>query len=183
MNKCVTDTSEIAALVARAKAADHDAWEKLYRSAYQQLLTYASRRLDPEPARDAVAETMARAVAGIDRFQLNGVGFDGWLFGILRHVVADTQRATHKERERVRSEAPVAQAGPLDALIDGEEAAALREALSTLDPADQEILELRVVARLNSDEVAAVLGKRPGAVRMAQARALKRLEQRLKERV
>jgi RNA polymerase sigma-70 factor, ECF subfamily len=183
IHECVTDSLELAALVERAKACDHEAWEALYRGAYPRLLAYASRRLDPEPAIDAVAETMARAVAAIDRFQLERAGFDGWLFGILRHVVLDMHRAAYREQARVRHEAPVAESGPLDALIEGEEVTALREAFSTLDPADQEILELRVVAGLSSDEVATVIGKRPGTVRMAQARALDRLEQRLQERL
>jgi RNA polymerase sigma-70 factor, ECF subfamily len=38
-----------------------------------------------------------------------------------------------------------------------------------------------VVAGLSSEEVATVMGKRPGAVRMAQARALDRLRELLKE--
>ena len=42
-------------------------------------------------------------------------------------------------------------------------------AFATLDPDDQEVLELRVVAGLSSEEVAAALGKRPGAIRIAQS--------------
>ena len=56
-----------------------------------------------------------------------------------------------------------------------EEAASLRKAFEQLSPSEQELLELRVVGGLSADDVGSVLGKRAGAVRMAQARALDRL--------
>ena len=160
-------------LVERARRGDPSAWEQLYRLAYPRLLAYASGRLDREAARDAVAETMSRAVASIERFRWRGVGFDAWLFGILRHVVADAHRAMN--RPPPPASRAIAPAGPLDALVDGEDVAAVRRAWEQLRPDERELLELRVVAGLSAAEVAVVLGKRPGAVRMAQSRVLSRL--------
>ncbi|HEX7521113.1 MAG TPA: RNA polymerase sigma factor [Acidimicrobiia bacterium] len=178
------DQAGVPALVERAKACDHDAWEALYQRGYPQLSAYAARRLDPDRARDAVAETMARAVAKIKMYEGHGAGgFDGWLFGILRHVVIDAHRAARRDREGPPVLRPIAPAGPLDNVLEQEEADEVRAAFATLAPDDQEVLELRVVAGLSSEEVAAVLGKRPGAIRMAQSRALERLQRRLKERV
>lgn len=162
-------------LVERARAGEHAAWDELYRSIHPKLLAYARRRLDPEPARDAVAETMARAVARIDRFTWSGGGFDAWLFGILRHVVLDVQRAAGRRPTTQLTDRPSPDAEPLAHVLDDEEAVALRAAFSRLAPAERELLELRVVAGLSSEQVAAVVGKRPGAVRMAQARALEKL--------
>jgi RNA polymerase sigma-70 factor (ECF subfamily) len=164
-------------LVERARASDPDAWELLYRRAYPGLLAYARRRLDEERAHDAVAETMARAVAGLQRFAGRGGGFDAWLYGILRHVVVDLQRAKGR-----RPGDPVERgdgAGPLDYVLENEEASALRTAFASLDAADRELLELRVIAGLSAEEVGAALAKRPGAVRMAQSRALERLRRAL----
>jgi RNA polymerase sigma-70 factor (ECF subfamily) len=62
-----------------------------------------------------------------------------------------------------------------------DEHAAVRRALERLPADDREMLELRVVAGLSSDEVAYVLGMRPGAVRTAQSRALTRLRTYLAE--
>lgn len=50
----------------------------------------------------------------------------------------------------------------------------MRSAFRRLSPEDQEVLELRVVAGLSADGVGEVLGRRSGAVRMAQSRALGR---------
>lgn len=165
-------------LVARAGRADPDAWEALYRRVHPGLLAYAARRLDRERARDAVAETMARAVAGIDRFEWRGGGFDAWLYGILRHVVLDAYRAQGRDRAR-RERVEPRRAEPLDHVLDNEDAREVRAAFARLSPDDRELLELRVVAGLSAEEVGEVLGKRPGAVRMAQSRALERLRREL----
>jgi RNA polymerase sigma-70 factor, ECF subfamily len=178
--KCGTDDAEedLAILVERARAMDHAAWETLYRRLYPRLVAYARRRLDDDRARDAVAECFARAVAGIDRFAWRGAGFDAWVIGILRYVVIDEQRDRDRERRRRPELGPVVD-DPGDALIRDEEAVAVRAALQRLSSADRELLELRVVAGLSAEDVAAVIHKRPGAVRMAQARALGRLRAEL----
>jgi RNA polymerase sigma-70 factor (ECF subfamily) len=178
----VDDTTGQRALVAKARLGDAGAWESLYRRLYPQLAAYAGRRLDREAARDAVSEAMARAVARIGRFTWEGGGFDAWVFGILRHVVVDAQRARAASFSGTEpDEAPSSEPGPLDHVLGAERGSALRAAFGRLSLADQEVLELRVVAGLSSDEVAAVVGKRPGAVRMAQARALERLRELLEE--
>ena len=171
----------LVALVREARTGDGAAWAALYRRAYPRLLAYARRRLpSDDAARDAVSETMARAVRGLDRFRDDGNGFDAWLSGILRHVVLDAQRAAGRRPVAatgfgavadVASEAP----GPEEQLVAGFDASTVRTAFAALDEADRELLELRVVLGLSADEVASVLGKRAGAVRMAQSRALGRL--------
>jgi RNA polymerase sigma-70 factor (ECF subfamily) len=65
--------------------------------------------------------------------------------------------------------------GPEDEIIARDQAAAMRVALQRLAPEERELLELRLQGGLSSEEVGARLGKRAGAVRMAQARALQRL--------
>jgi RNA polymerase sigma-70 factor (ECF subfamily) len=99
----------------------------------------------------------------------------------LRHVILDAQRRQYRVKV-VRHERPISSPEPGEALLADEEAAAVRRAFSKLSAKDQELLELRVVAGLNSDDVAALLGRRPGAVRMAQARALERLRHLVEER-
>ena len=169
-------------LVERARARDRDAWETLYRRAYPRLLAYAMRRLDPDRARDAVSETMARAVAGIGRYQaVPGTGgFDGWLFGICRHVVLDAQRAAGHRGYAPPAE-EVSHADPVEGLVSAEEAAAVRAAFARLSDGDRELLELRVLSGLSAEDTATALGRRPGAVRMAQSRALGRLRRLLGE--
>ncbi len=165
------------ALVAR----DPDAWEALYRHAYPRLLAYARRRLATrDQADDAVSEAMARAIHRIHRYAGQG-DIVAWLYGILRNVILEAYRRDARSRPAVLVDLDRHDDDPLDLLLVAEETAAVRAAFALLSPADQELLELRVVGRLDAESVASVLGKRAGAVRMAQSRALSRLEAILRQ--
>jgi RNA polymerase sigma-70 factor (ECF subfamily) len=163
-----------------------ETWDAVYRRVAPRLAAYCSRRLPPGEADDAVSETVARAVAAAPRYRDRGLGVDAWLFGICRNVVLDTQRRAAR-RGSARGAAAVAGTwspdapGPLDAMLGAEEAVLLRRAFALLSEDDREVLELRVVAGLDAEAVASVLGKKPGAVRMAQSRALARLRSLLDE--
>lgn len=170
-------TAELMELVRRAQEEnDAAAWETLYRGAYPGLLAYARRRLwGRTEADDAVSETFARAYRRIGDFRWTGGGFIAWLYGILRNVVLEAQRRDRRLNPAAASAVSRAEDDCLDGVLLDEEAAAVRAAFASLSPEDQEVLELRVIGDLAADEVAAVVGKRPGAVRMAQSRALARL--------
>jgi RNA polymerase sigma-70 factor (ECF subfamily) len=169
-------------LVAAARGGDHHAWERLYRRSYPRLLAYARRRLPTEEsARDVVAEAMARAVVSVDRLREGSSKFDAWMYGILRHVVLDAQRDLSRQGAGPVPDGPDSSPQPQDIAVMRNDAVALWAAFRRLRPEDQEVLELRVVAGLSADEVAEVLGRRAGAVRMAQHRALARLRRILEE--
>jgi RNA polymerase sigma-70 factor (ECF subfamily) len=162
-------------LAERAAAGDHDAWERIYRSAYPRLWAYAAHHVGRHAADDVVSEVMMRAVAGIDGFRRTPAGIDPWLFGIARRVAADHHRSAGRRRRWTRAVAAPAMAQPSDAIELADEHLAVRAAFNRLAPNDREVLELRVIAGLTPEQTAVVLGKRPGAVRTAQSRALARL--------
>ncbi len=180
--EALTDDA-LSALVARAQASDPDAWEVLYRRAYGPLFRFARRRLrSDEHAEESVSETFVRAYQAIGRFRPRGGGFDAWLFTILRNVVLESFRRAGHRATVLAEPGSSTQPEPLEHVLHEEEAAAVRLAFERLSPGDRELLELRVIGELGTEDVASVLGKRPGAVRMAQARALKRLRKILQER-
>lgn len=172
---------ELRATVDRARHFDPDAWESLYRRLYPRLYAYARRRLAPSQCDDAVSEAFARAMEAIDRFRWRGAGFDGWMFGILRNVVLEQFRAPTPAADGA-PEAVSDEASALDRIVARERAADVRHAFARLPSHDRELLELRVLGELDSHAVASVIGKRPGAVRMAQTRALERLGDLLEQR-
>ena len=169
-------------LVQRARRGDQEAWAALYTSVYARLVAFAHRRLgNAELARDAVSETMTRAVTKIDAYVGTDEGFAPWLFGICRHVVVDLQRQTYRPLPPGLLRSDVDDPGPAEVVLDSEEQAQVRAAFARLDPDERELLELRVVGGMSSAEVATALGKNPGTVRMAQMRALGRLRTFLEE--
>jgi RNA polymerase sigma-70 factor, ECF subfamily len=177
------EPGEVRRLVDAAALGDDAAWEALYRALYPRLRVFFVRRVGAEHADDAVGETMMRAVASIDRFVWSVAGFDGWVFGIARHVSVDH----HRRQDRVRryhhisrmfaggktdGTAPVEQE-----LMIGDDQELVRRLFTQLTPAEQELLELRVIAGLSAEQVGEVLGHKAGAVRTAQSRALAHLRE------
>jgi RNA polymerase sigma-70 factor, ECF subfamily len=169
-------------LVEAARDGDQDAWETLYRRVYPRLHAYLARRVGYDGAEEAVSETMTRAVEGIDRFTLGPSGFDGWVFGIARRVSADHYR--RRDRSQRHMVATVIAGGavgvgpePGEKLLVAEDQARVRRAFESLRPEEKELLELRIIAGLSAEQTAEVLGKRAGAVRTSQSRALSHLRQ------
>jgi RNA polymerase sigma-70 factor (ECF subfamily) len=159
------------------------AWETLYRALSPRLRVFFVRRVRAEHADDAVGETMTRAVASIDRFAWTDAGFDGWVFGIARHVSVDH----HRRQERVRRYHHVSRmfsggktdgTAPVDQdLVIDDDQELVRQLFTQLKPDEQELLELRVIAGLSAEQVGEMLGYNAGAVRTAQSRALAHLRE------
>ena len=168
-------------LLARFRALDPGAWETVYRRSYSRMHDYARRRLPrAHDADDAVSECLARAVHRIGDLADRGLRVEAWLYGILRLVVLEHVRRSSREQPAEEVESPPGP-GPLDQLLDRELTASVRAAFERLGPEDQEVLWLRLVAGLSSGEVATVVGRREGAVRQAQSRALARLRKGMEE--
>ncbi len=122
-------------LVERARRGDQEAWAALYTSVYARLVSFAHRRLgNADLARDAVSETMARAVTKIETYVGTDEGFAPWLFGICRHVVVDIQRQTYRPLPPGLLRSEVDGPGPAEIVLDAEEQAQGRAAFARLDP-------------------------------------------------
>jgi RNA polymerase sigma-70 factor (ECF subfamily) len=168
-------------MVDQAREGNGDAWERLYRNVYPRLRSYAVRHAGANAGEDLVNETMARAVAGIDRFRWEAGGFDAWLFGILRRVCAEHHRRQGRRRREIIFEATSNGSEPGDDIERAEDHAEVRKAFELLSSADRELLELRLIAGLSTDDAALALGKRAGAVRTAQHRALANLRRLMEQ--
>jgi RNA polymerase sigma-70 factor (ECF subfamily) len=139
---------------------------------------YLMLRLDNrDDAAEALSETFTRAIDKASSFRGDAFAFRAWLFTIARHVSTDQYR--RRARVVVVAEHPEAEDRPQpsseDITIFNEDVTALRKGFARLSKADQEILWLRVCSGLSAADVGEVLGKRPGAVRMQQMRALETL--------
>ena len=177
------DTDAQHDLVQRARDGDSSAWESLYRNVYPRLRAYARARAGESETDDLINETMSRAVSAIERFRWEASGFDAWLFGILRRVCWEHHRRRARRESLWRLKSAADGAEPTDNLLLAEDHASVRAAFALLSPAEREILELRVVAGLSAEDVAKVLGKRAGAVRTAQSRALSNLRHLMEKQV
>ncbi len=165
-------------VLAAAQAGDDRAFSVLWHDANPVLVRYL-RMLAPEAAEDIAAETWLSVLRGLPRFTGGEAEWRAWLFTTARRRAVDAGRL----RQR-RPESLVAEVGAQDAgrMADSAEVAlenmATRSALATvasLPPAQAEVIMLRVMAGLDTDTVARLVGRSPGAVRLAAHRGLRRL--------
>jgi RNA polymerase sigma-70 factor, ECF subfamily len=171
--------AEFAVLLAQAQDRDEEAFARLYRDAQPALLRYL-RVVAQEAPEDTAGDTWLHVAAGLAGFRGGELEFRAWLFTIARHRAVDAARA----RERRPHTIPLANCAPAEHLTAPDtadiavERAATRATLTLVAalPQDQaEIIMLRVVAGLDTNTVARIVGKHPGAVRVASHRALRRL--------
>ena len=96
-----------------------------------------------------------------------------------RRLVDHRRRAAFRRTDAVDTVVLADRAGADDAERDAlatlVSADVLRRVAEALSPEQAEVVLLRIVADLDVDSVARIVGKRPGAVRALQHRALKRL--------
>ncbi|MFF1718926.1 RNA polymerase sigma factor [Streptomyces sviceus] len=174
---------ELGAAVARAQEGDETAFAVAYRLVQPGLLGYL-RGLVGEDAEDVASDAWLEIARDLGRFRGDGAGFRGWTATIARHRALDHLR---RQKVRPRSAAVLEQdmldlAGPYSTHDQALESLSTEYALELVRglPRDQaEAVLLRVVVGLDGPAAARVLGKRPGAVRTAAYRGLKRLAQQL----
>jgi RNA polymerase sigma-70 factor, ECF subfamily len=165
------------ATLASAQAGSEAAVASIFRDVQPALLRYL-RVIASEPE-DVASDTWLQVLAGLGRFRGGEQEFRAWLFTIARH------RATDAGRSRGRRPAvPVDMTALAQELTTPDAADQAMEAMSTqaaleliasLPPDQAEIIMLRVVAGLDTGHVARIVGKKPGAVRVAAHRGLRRL--------
>lgn len=169
-----------------ARAGDEGGFTLLWRDLHPRLLRYLRSRGDDAPE-DVAAETWVQVVRSLDSFQGGVPEFRAWIFTIARNRAIDQGRARTR-RPTVLAADPIAAAGTGPSVPSAEQHAAENESLSvalrlvaTLPPAQAEMVTLRVVAGLDVADVARLLGKRPGTVRVGVHRALRALARTVEE--
>jgi RNA polymerase sigma-70 factor (ECF subfamily) len=167
----VPSEDPLAEALSAALRGDKHGFALLWRALQPGVLRYL-RVLAGEHAEDAASETWLQVIRDLHRFQGDVPAFRGWLFRIARHRGLDERR---RQRRPSVVTAHGVSADAATEVIEGDGTAWALRIIATL-PIDQaEAVMLRVVAGLDVATTAHILGKRPGAVRIATMRGLRRL--------
>jgi RNA polymerase sigma-70 factor (ECF subfamily) len=167
-----------------AQEGDEEAFTRLWRDGNPALLRYL-RVTAPEAAEDIAADTWVHVVRRLSRFRGDESAWRAWLFTTARRRTID-----HARRRSRHAAAPISDVSSADLPLTSDSADEALEHLSTrsaiatlaeLPTAQAEVILLRVVAGLDTDAVARIVGRSPGAVRVAAHRGLRRLAQNLAE--
>lgn len=172
-------------LVERARAKDVAAWDAIYTTHYAAIFNYVwFRVVDQEAAEDIAAEVFVEALRGIGRYRYRGVPFRAWLYRIARNLTIDARR---KQLAAAFAESPIPDGFELpeegDFVVAVGRREDLRRAIAGLTEDQQLVVTLRFFVGLSLSETAATLGRREGAVKALQHRALGRMRSLLSDDV
>ncbi len=167
-------------VLAAAKAGAGWAWERIYGDLYASVLGYLRARAAPDPE-DVASETFLQVARNIADFEGSEASFRSWVFVIAHRRLLDARRAAARKGETVPLAPELDTTGgnaeeeALADVIDPD----LEEALKALTDDQRNVIALRVIAGLSLEEAAQVMGKKVGAVKALQRRALEALRRKL----
>jgi RNA polymerase sigma-70 factor (ECF subfamily) len=173
------DGPDVWALVRRAQDGDAEAFGEIYDHYVGTVHRYVYHRVgDRTLAEDVTSETFVRALRRIDSLSFQGRDVGAWLITIARNIVFDHAKSSRYRLEVTTADmrdADTATDGPEDAVVQQLTNEALVECIKKLGPEQQECLALRFLHGLSVAETAQAMGKRDGAIKALQHRAVKRL--------
>ncbi|MFD0204082.1 MULTISPECIES: sigma-70 family RNA polymerase sigma factor [Saccharothrix] len=174
--------------VRAAVAGDRRAVASLLAAVRPLVVRYCRARVGRRERSSASADDVAQEVClalltALPTYQDHGRPFLAFVYGIAAHKVADAHRAALRNRAEPVPELPDApddeHVGPEQSALRVELSRRIGELLRLLPDKQREILVLRVVVGLSADQTADAVDATPGAVRVAQHRALTRLRREL----
>ena len=168
---------ELQDLVKRAQGGERAAIGALYDRLAARVYRFALFRVGNRPdAEDLMQRTFLKMIEALPRYRLSGIPFEAWLFRVARNGAVDLLRArrSHEPLETA-VETHSTEPGPEVSAELAVEFATVERALRSLTPEQQDVIAYRFMAELSPREVGRIMGKREGAVRALQFRALELL--------
>ena len=172
--------SQFEEVLAGARRGEHDAFVTLYRELAPAVLGYlrAQRAVEPE---DVASEVFVSLVKGVGGFRGDEPAFRSWVFTIAhRRLVDERRRLARRREDSVAPERLPGVAGPAsydvhELVLGADGSRRVLELLGELTDDQRSVVLLRVLGDLPVRDVARAVGKREGAVKTLQRRALARL--------
>jgi RNA polymerase sigma-70 factor (ECF subfamily) len=164
-------------LVARAKD-DPVAFGELYDRHFLQIYRFVySRVRDQATAEDVTSEVFVKALRGIGRYQDTGRPFTAWLYQIAVNAVADSFRAS-KQTEDIDNQHHLSDGNSLEEFAGRrDEMRRLWSIVEKLPKQQRMAMVLKFQEDQKIEDIAAAMGKTPGAVKLLIHRGVTRLRQ------
>ncbi|MFG2135582.1 sigma-70 family RNA polymerase sigma factor [Streptomyces sp. NPDC048650] len=179
------DDSRLTVAVQAAQDGDEAAFRTVYRAVHPRLLGYVRTLVGEPDAEDVASEAWLQITRDLARFSGDADRFRGWAARIARNRALDHIRMRGRRPVIGGDESELSDTPALsDTAGEALEALGTGHTLKLIAglPQDQaEAVVLRVVVGLDAKSAAQVLGKRPGAVRTAAHRGLRRLADLLED--
>lgn len=168
-------------LITAAKRGSERAWEEIYETLAGPVTGYLRSRgaADPE---DLCSEVFLQVARDIRRFDGSAEKFRSWVFVIAHRRLIDSRRASARRIavvDRADDDLELEGGNVEEEVLESLGATWTERVLDTLTEDQRQVLALRIVADLSLEQTAAAMGKRVGAVKALQRRALSRIKTQL----
>jgi RNA polymerase sigma-70 factor (ECF subfamily) len=181
--------NEFDSYLAAAIKGDRVAIDYVLRTIRPLVVRYCRARLGRTERTFASADDVAQEVCmavltALSTYRDQGRPFLAFVYGIAAHKVIDAHRAAGRNKSEPVPDVPDSPEvgdGPEQHALRFEAAGEMSRLLEVLPEKQREILILRVVNGLSAEETAEAVGSTPGAIRVAQHRALARLRKAMSE--
>ena len=177
-------TADLTVALHAAQHGDEAGFVTIYRDVQPRLLRYATVLIGREAAEDVTAEAWLQISRDLHRFVGDIDRFRGWAATIVRHRAMDTCRAAARRPTAARSDderdEPVGGVDTAACALDALSTDLALTLIAALPREQAQAVLLRAVVGLDARTAGEVLGRRPGAVRVAAHRGLKKLARQLR---
>ena len=165
----------------RLKKLDPETWSRLYEEYFPRIYRYVVLRVtDRMEAEDLTEQVFLNALEAGPSFRWRGAPVSSWLFRIARNKVIDYKRTDKSKKNLPLYENIVSDdENPEKAAERNSDVRQLIQAVSQLTRAQRDVIELRFAGGLSVAEVARILGKSQGAVKVMQHSAIVSLRAKL----
>ncbi len=163
-------------LLARAQAGDQEAFDELYRSTYAPVFRFVLSRIkNVDEAEDITQDVFMKFLRAVPTYQPRG-SMLSYLLAAARNTIIDHLRRKKPDYDddalfNIAADDPSAE--QVSAL--GEESAYALQCLAKLSPGEQEVVRLKCLDGLSTEEISTTVGKSEEAVRQLLSRGLKHI--------
>ena len=180
-------TSEPDEILIRRAQADPRACEPLYERYVGQIYAYIYYRVgNAQDAEDVTARTFYQAMTHLQRYTSRGIPFSAWLFRIAHNLVANWHRDSSRRQAfslDLIVDTPDTTQSLSERAEDKDDAQRLWSVVRCLPPERQQLLVLKFVDELSTEQIAVIMGRSEGAVKALLHRTLVALRQQLTPKV
>ncbi len=165
----------------RLKKRDPETWSVLYEEYFPRIYRYIIVRVQNQAeAEDLTEQVFIKALDSGPLFKWRGAPISSWLFRIARNQVIDYWRANKSKKTLPLDESFVDEVtGPEGVALKNAEIRQMIQAVDELTEAQRDVIVLRFAGGLSNAEVASILGKSEGSVKVMQHSALRVLRRKL----
>jgi len=171
------EKKELIDLAIQFKKGDKEAFSQLYDLFADRLYKFIYFKVNLEDVEDITELTFLKAWTKKHTYNPKKSSISSWLYTIARNTVIDHYRTQKLVEELdIREADPKKVADPKQITEDGLNSSFLKTAINDLSKDYRDLVILRFIDDLSYKEIASILGKTEGSIRIMQFRAVRKLK-------